>query len=200
MESGAGTYEEAFRRGLTGEPPAQQVGLGSVQVRSMAAYALPDADYRLPSKNAIKDKKLKLAELVELVGGQTSVRTTFDPDSVQVILRDLMDAQERRREGVLELVRKNRAKMQGVERKGVLPDIAVGDYVYVARIRQPGITPKLISTWTGPWRVVSKIGGHVYVVDCGEIVTGRSREVHFARCGRMPMHRQRHRGAEGGFQ
>ena len=74
-----GLYKEAFRWGLTGEPPAQ-VELVPVQVRSMAAYACPDADYSLPSKSSTKDKKL---ELVELVGGQTSVRTTFDPDSVR---------------------------------------------------------------------------------------------------------------------
>ena len=58
-------YKEAFRWGLTGEPPAQ-VELGSVQWRSVTAYAYPNADYSLPSKSAIKDKKL---ELVELVGG-----------------------------------------------------------------------------------------------------------------------------------
>ena len=73
-----GPYKEAFRWELTGEPPVQ-VELGSVQGRSVMAYACPNADYSLPSKSAIKDKKL---ELVELVGGYTSVRTTFDPDSV----------------------------------------------------------------------------------------------------------------------
>ena len=60
-----GPYKEAFRWGLTEEPPAQ-VELGLVHVRSMAAYACPDADYSLPSKSAIKEKKL---ELMELVGG-----------------------------------------------------------------------------------------------------------------------------------
>ena len=84
------------------------------------------------------------------MGEQTSVRTTFDPDSVQVIVRDLMDAQERRREEVMDLARKNWARMRGVERKGVLPDFAVGDYVLVARVRRPDITPKLMNTWTGP--------------------------------------------------
>ena len=38
-----GPYKDVFRRGLTGEPPAQ-VELRLVQVRSMAAYACPDAD------------------------------------------------------------------------------------------------------------------------------------------------------------
>ena len=150
-----------------------------MQVRYMVAYACPDADYSLPSKSAIKYIKLKLVELVELVGGRTSVRTTFDPDSKQVMVRDLMDAQEKRRKKVLELVRKKRAKMQSVERKGVMPDFAVGGYLLVARIRQPGITPKLMNTWTGPWVVVSKTGRHVYGVE--DIVTGRSREVYNAR-------------------
>ncbi|CAM9388332.1 unnamed protein product [Ascophyllum nodosum] len=116
-------YKEAFRWGLTGEPLAQ-VELGSVQVWSTAACACPDADYSLPSKSTIKDKKL---ELMELVRRQKSVRTTFDPDSVQVMVRDLMDAQESRCEEVMDLVGKNRARMRGVERKGVLPDFAAGD-------------------------------------------------------------------------
>ena len=83
-----------------------------MQVRCLAACACPDADYSLPSKSTIKDKKL---ELVEQVGGQTSVRTTFDLDSMQVMVRDLMDAQKRMREEVLDLMRKNRARMRGVE-------------------------------------------------------------------------------------
>ena len=66
----------------------------------------------MPSKRTIKAKKL---ELMELLGGQTSVRTTFDPDSVQIMVRNLMDAQQRKREGVMDLVRKNRARMPGVE-------------------------------------------------------------------------------------
>ena len=46
---------------------------------------------------------------------QTSVRTIFDPDSVQVMVRDLMDAQGIMREEVIDLARKNRARMRGVE-------------------------------------------------------------------------------------
>ena len=68
--------------------------------------------------------------------------------------------------------------MRGVKKKGVLPDFAVEDYVLVARVRQPGITPKLINTWTGPWRVVSKTEGHVYRVK--DIATGSLREVYIA--------------------
>ena len=98
---------------------------------------------------------------------------SLDPDSVQVMARNLMDAQERRRERVLKLVGKTRARMRGVETKGVLPDFAVGDCVLVARVKQAGIT------WTGPWRVVSKRGRHVYGME--DIVTGRSCKVHIAR-------------------
>ena len=53
------------------------------------------------------------------------------------------------------------------------------DSVFVARFRQPGITLKLTNTRTGPWRVVSKTGGHVYGME--DIATGRLREVHIAR-------------------
>ena len=87
-----GLYKKTFCQGLTGESPAQKE-LGSVQVGSMATYFCPDADCSLLSRSATKDKK---SELVELVGGQTSVRTTFDSDSVNVIDSDPMNAQKRR--------------------------------------------------------------------------------------------------------
>ena len=60
-----------------------------------------------------------------------------------------------------------------------MPYIAVGDHVLVARVRQPGITSKLINTWTRPWRVVSKTGVHVY--DMEDIVMERAREVQITR-------------------
>ena len=101
------------------------------------------------------------------------------PESVLVKMRDLMGAQEKGREEVLGLARKNRARMRGNESKEGLPDFEVENYVLVARVRQPGITPKIVKTWTGPWRVVSKTGQHVYGVE--DIVTGRSREVHIER-------------------
>ena len=49
----------------------------------------------------------------------------------------------------------------------------------LARVRQPGIAPKLINTWTRPWRVISKTGGHVYGVK--DIVMESAREVQIAR-------------------
>ena len=38
-----------------------------------------------------------------------------------------------------------------------LPNFEVGDYVLYARVRRPGVTPKVMATWIGPWRV---IGAH----------------------------------------
>ncbi|CAB1109586.1 unnamed protein product [Ectocarpus sp. CCAP 1310/34] len=63
--------------------------------------------------------------------------------------------------------------------RGDLPAFTVGDYVMVARVRRSGITPKLSSTWTGPWRVVSAAKKHVYGVQ--NIVNGQVRDVHVAR-------------------
>ena len=103
---------------------------------------------------------------------------SLDPDSVQIIVRGLVDAQERKREEVLELVRRKRSRMRGVESKGVLTGFAVGNIVLEVRGRQPAITPKLMSTCTGPWRVISKTGGNVHGVE--DIITGHSREVHIA--------------------
>ena len=34
--------------------------------------------------------------------------------------------------------------------KAALPKFAVGDFVLYARVRRHGVTPKLMSTWTGP--------------------------------------------------
>ncbi|CAN0058191.1 unnamed protein product, partial [Sphacelaria rigidula] len=38
--------------------------------------------------------------------------------------------------------------------QAVLPKFAVGGFVLYARVRRQGVMPKLMSTWTGPWRVV----------------------------------------------
>ena len=54
--------------------------------------------------------------------------------------------------------------------QAVLPKFAVGDFVLYARVRRQGVTPKLLSTWTGPWRVVGADHAHVYSVH--NIVSG----------------------------
>ncbi|CAM9475825.1 unnamed protein product [Ascophyllum nodosum] len=60
-----------------------------------------------------------------------------------------------------------------------MPNFEVGDYVLVARVRKVGSAPKLVTTWTGPWRVVSGGSPHVYNVQ--DIVTGETKEVHVVR-------------------
>ncbi|CAN0470129.1 unnamed protein product, partial [Ascophyllum nodosum] len=63
--------------------------------------------------------------------------------------------------------------------RGCLPVFEIGDYVLVAWVRKPGRVPKLVQTWTGPWRVVS--GGSEHVRAMEDIVTGKTKEVHVVR-------------------
>ncbi len=63
--------------------------------------------------------------------------------------------------------------------RGSLPDFSVGDYVLVARVRRSGSTPKLVTTWTGPWRIVTAAQQHVYGVQ--NIISGEVRDVHVVR-------------------
>ena len=62
--------------------------------------------------------------------------------------------------------------------KAVLPKFAVGDFVLYVRVRRQGLTPKLMSTWTGPWRVVEADHSHVYLVR--NIVPGKVHTAHVA--------------------
>ena len=48
-----------------------------------------------------------------------------------------------------------------------------------ARVRGQGVTPKLMFTWTGPWRVVGANHSHVYSVQ--NIVSGKVHTAHVAR-------------------
>ena len=56
--------------------------------------------------------------------------------------------------------------------KAVLPKFAVGGFAVYARVRRQDVTPKLMSTWTGPWRVVGADHSHVYSVQ--NIVSGKA--------------------------
>ena len=60
-----------------------------------------------------------------------------------------------------------------------LPTFEVGDYVLYARVRRPGVTPKLMATWTGPWRVVGAHHPHLFEIQ--NIVSGRVHTAHVAR-------------------
>ena len=60
-----------------------------------------------------------------------------------------------------------------------LPSFEVGDDVLYARVRRPGVTPKLMATGTGPWRVVGAHHPHLFEIQ--NIVSGRVHTAHVAR-------------------
>ena len=77
----------------------------------------------------------------------------------------------------VEVSRETKRKL--AQGQAVLPKFAVGDFVLYARVRRQGVTPKLLSTWTGPWRVVGADHAHVYSVQ--NIVSGAVHSAHVAR-------------------
>ena len=87
--------------------------------------------------------------------------------------------QEDLRRDVVKRVREQRERVREVSGRGCLPVFEVGDFVLLARVRKPGRVPKLVQTWTGPWRVVPGRSEHVRVVE--DIVTGETKEVHVVR-------------------
>ena len=87
--------------------------------------------------------------------------------------------QEVLRRDVVKRVREQRERMRELSGRGHLPVFEDGDYILVARVRKPGRVPKLVHTWTGPWRVVPGGSEHVRVVE--DIVTGEIKEVRVVR-------------------
>lgn len=59
------------------------------------------------------------------------------------------------RQGSLRQVQHNHEIQCQTMSRGHLPLFAVEDCVLVARVRWTGLTPKVVSTSTGPWRVVT---------------------------------------------
>ena len=92
---------------------------------------------------------------------------------------NFVEAQHRLHKVVEERVKKNSERQRQAASRGQLPNFAVGDYVMVARVRRPGSTSKLVSTWTGPWRVVTADKVHVHGVQ--NIVMGEVKNVHVVR-------------------
>ena len=71
--------------------------------------------------------------------------------------------------------RRRKESLAGLE----FPNFDVGDHVLYARVCRPGVTPKLMATWTGPWRVVG--AHHLHVVEIQNIVSARVHTAHVAR-------------------
>ena len=90
-----------------------------------------------------------------------------------------MREQEDSRRDVVKGVCEQREHVREPSGRGLLSMFEVGDCVLVARVRKPGRVPKLVQTWTGPWRVVPGGLEHVRVVE--DIVTGETKKLHVVR-------------------
>ncbi|CAM9623378.1 unnamed protein product, partial [Discosporangium mesarthrocarpum] len=107
-----------------------------------------------------------------LAGGSWSA-VPLEPGKLSKMVQDLMVAHEEMHKAVLEPVERNRARQREAASRGIMPNFSLGDFVMVAGIRKRGSTPKLVSTWTGPWRVVG--------AEVQDIVNGELQEVHACR-------------------
>ena len=74
-----------------------------------------------------------------------------------------------------ECARRRAGSSSGLE----LPNFEVGNFVLYAHVRLSGVTPKLMATWTGPWRVVG--GHHPHVFEIQNIVSGSVQTAHVTR-------------------
>ena len=71
------------------------------------------------------------------------------------------------------------------DRGKTLPHFTVGEYHLVAGVSRQGKRRKLMSTWTGPWRVANDDKEHVYAVQ--HLVTAELRDFNVARMRFTPM-------------
>ena len=104
---------------------------------------------------------------------------TLDEEALRRKVANVVEAQQQLHKVVEEGVKKNRERHRQPASRGKLPNFAVEDYVMVARVRRPGSTPKLVSTWTGPWRSVAADKVHMYGVQ--NTVTSKIKDVHVVR-------------------
>ena len=126
----------------------------------------------------VERRELVIATLASAYGDACKV-DVLDSNSLRSKVADVVNAQEIFHKQVSDKVRENRERQRRAADRGVMPNFDVGDYVLVARVRKRGVTPKLVSKWTGPWRVVTAETGHLYGVE--NIVSGDIRDVHVAR-------------------
>ncbi|MEP0580138.1 MAG: reverse transcriptase domain-containing protein [Marinobacter sp.] len=104
----------------------------------------------------------------------------MNADLLRANVREVVAEQERFCADIRAAVAVSRDnKRKQAQGQVVLPKFAVGDFVLYARVRRQGATPKLLSTWTGPWRVVAADHDHVYSVQ--NIVSGKVHQAHVAR-------------------
>ena len=85
----------------------------------------------------------------------------LDEEALRRKVAIAVEAQQRLHKVIEERMKKNRERKRKAASRGQLPNL-VGDQVMVARVRRPDSTPKLVSTWTDPWRTVTADKVHVY--------------------------------------
>ena len=90
--------------------------------------------------------------LVSLIRDQHTVvdAVPLTNDAVRAMVGDLAVVMKAMHKQVKHRVQAVRAANRRRESKKVLPNPAVGDYVLMVRVRPPGKTSKMVSTWTGP--------------------------------------------------
>ncbi|CAN0312796.1 unnamed protein product [Scytosiphon promiscuus] len=104
----------------------------------------------------------------------------LDNDQIKRALQGVLELQEQFHVQVQERVAAERERRRRKSSEGLeLPKFEVRDYVLYARVRRPGVTPKLMATWTGPWRVVGAHHPHVFEIQ--NVVSGRVHTAHVAR-------------------
>ena len=73
----------------------------------------------------------------------------LDDDQIKRALKGVLELQEKFHIQVQEHVAAERERRRKESSAGLeLPNFDVGDYVLYARVRRPGVTPKLMATWT----------------------------------------------------
>ena len=120
-----------------------------------------------------------------LLAGQDWQVDVLDEKALRAKVQGVVAAQSQLHKEVLDKVQANCGKQRVAASRGSLVLYFFGDYVLVARVRRSDPTPKLLMTWTGPWRVVVAQRSHVYGVQ--NVVSGEVRDVHVARMGLMRM-------------
>ena len=120
--------------------------------------------------------RIALSTLASSTGQDWQV-DVLDENALQAKVQSVVAAQSQLHKEVLD--KANRGKQRAAASRGSLPNFCVRDYVFVARVWRSGSAPKLLMTWTVPWRVVVAQQPHVYGVQ--NIVSGEVRDVHVAR-------------------
>ena len=102
--------------------------------------------------------RTSFAVLANLSAGEWNF-DVLDDYQIKRALKGVLEFQEQFHVQVQERVAAERKRRRKEFSAGLeLPNFEVGDYVLYARVRRPGVTPKLMATWTGPWWVV---GAHL---------------------------------------